>query len=68
MILTNFFTCGWFLTLAYNPQTNGFTTWLESNGTTGKSWLTDQAEEDALVEKAIKCFSRPQDICNSWDR
>jgi len=69
MILTNFFTCLWFLTLAYNPQTQGFDLWINSAGSDGSNWLTQQAENgDELVRDAINCWVEDNHLCNMRDK
>jgi len=67
VVLTNFFTCLWFITQAYNPDTDGFNEWSRDGG--GKSWLTNQADQgDGLVYNALECWVSFEDICTASDK
>ena len=67
VVLANFFTCLWFLTMAYNPNTNGFKDWNEYG--TGNSWLTEQADSgDQAVRAALECWLNANDLCDLKDK
>jgi len=72
MILTNFFTCAWFVTMAYNPETNGFNEWAATQDapqTEGNNWLTVQADAgDESVRGAINCWVYTDDKCDLKDK